>query len=158
MTVAGTIESTAPSTAGQAWTAARLPFTTPFGHVIHVHDLRVDWSHGAYDLTRVGISFSMPYATWLYVDSGQLFHLTPESRGPMFGDELAPGQPVLMGALLAPALLGSLAGAEDIFDLAIAMRQAPLRDPLRMTESYFATHVVQQRSPMQVGFRTNWGA
>lgn len=150
--------ATAPraSVLTEARVASELSLSTPDGGQLQVVDLAVQWRRAGREIRALTISFSVAFSHWSLIDERELFQLSEACRGPLFGGVFDPSLPVLIDALLDPTLLARVHAPDDIFDIAIALHKAEPDDPLRCTESYYATRVKQQHGPVQYGFSTVW--
>lgn len=79
-------------------------------------------------------SFELDYDTWMRAQEGGAFHLDGVSDAP----ELGPGRRVELRAQLRPALAGTLDEIDELRG-----RFVDSGDPVRQTESWFATAIMQ---------------
>ena len=109
-------------------------------------------------LQELRLRFQLSPEDWKRVDREQLFHLSPEVRGPIFGGELAEEVEVEVEARLSTAglaLVGVL--AENPQDAERIFLQAGAAHELRQSESWYALYVKQPLGTgMKIGFATTY--
>jgi hypothetical protein len=96
---------------------------------------------------------------WRRIERDQLFHLSAETRGPIFAGGFLPAVAIEIDVRLATRSLPMLAlRAEDIAEAGALLTSGRADEELLWTESWYALYVRQQRGPISTGFRTVWAA
>lgn len=123
-----------------------------------IHSVVLDVTMDDSQLQELRLIFLLTPADWERVDREQLFHLSPEVRGPVFGGELEEGVEVEVEARLSTAglaLVGVL--AESPADVERIFLQAGATHELRQTESWYALYVKQPLGTgLKIGFATTY--
>ncbi len=123
---------------------------------IHAAVIEITMEEG--QLQELRLIFQLTPADWQRVDREQLFHLSPEVRGPIFGGELQEGVEVEVEARLSTAglaLVGVLAESSE--EVERMFLQAGAAHELRQTEAWYALYVKQPLGTgLKIGFATTY--
>lgn len=107
------------------------------------------------------------YADYREIDEENLFHLTPDVRGPIFGGAFEPNQDVEIDLRLSPRIYPTFSEVDEAGDrIAHALKGQPVSSEdttLQETESWFALYVKQDaplppglEGSLKTGYRTTW--
>jgi hypothetical protein len=108
-------------------------------------------------LVDARLEFRVNVATWEWIDSKQLFRLTPEVRGPTYAGGFLPEPDIELEVRLnKPGLEALRAVATNDDELRSALTDADSAGPWRKTEQWLGLTVKQQRGAIKTGFATTY--
>jgi hypothetical protein len=135
---------------------AGFSMTPPAGEPLPITNVGIEMTTDGGHITELRLTFNLAPALWARLDTEQLFGLNAQARGALFAGGFEPEPDVEVEARLNPEHLAPLHAFSDNVYMVGAKVMAAADNPLRLTESWKALYIKQQRGPIKTGMQTNY--